>query len=146
MRFLDANIFIYAYYKPRIELSKEQKLMKAKSKEIVREINEGKLEVLTTVVHLSEVSNILKRSLSLVDLEALFMTLYSMDNVRIEGVSSEDYLLAVDTASELNLDPNDALAVNVMEKNKISEILSFDRGFDGVAGIKRIDHRTIKEL
>ena len=111
MKFLDANIFIYAYYKPRIELSKEQKLLKTKSKEIVKEINEGKLEVLTTAVHLSEVSNILKRSLSATDLESLLMTLYSMSNVKIEGVSSEDYLLAIDTASELELDSNDALAI-----------------------------------
>ncbi|MFH1773769.1 MAG: type II toxin-antitoxin system VapC family toxin [Methanobacteriota archaeon] len=138
MKFLDANIFIYAYYKPHVELDKAQKVMKVKSKEIVKEINNGKLEVLTTVVHLSEISNILKRSLSITDLEALLMTLYSMNNVKIEGVSSEDYLLAVDTASELNLDPNDALAINAMQKNKISEILSFDKGFDGVAGIKRV--------
>ncbi len=138
MKFLDANIFIYAYYKPRIELDKAQKVMKAKSKEIIKEINNGKLEVLTTVVHLSEVSNILKRSLSIADLEALLMTLYSMNNVKIEGVSSEDYLLAVDTASELNLDPNDALAVNVMQKNEIREILSFDKSFEGMEGIERV--------
>lgn len=138
MKFLDANIFIYAYYKPRIELDKAQKVMKAKSKEIIKEINNGKLEVLTTVVHLSEVSNILKRSLSIADLEALLMTLYSMNNVKIEGVSSEDYLLAVDTASELGLDPNDALAVNAMQKNKIREIVSFDKSFEEVEGIKRV--------
>lgn len=138
MKFLDANIFIYAYYKPRTELNREQKVMKAKSKEIVEEINEGKLEVLTTVVHLSEVSNILKRSFGIENLESLLLTLYSMENVRIEGVSSEDYLMALDTAGERGLDPNDALAVNVMQKNKIREILSFDKGFDGIEGIERI--------
>lgn len=120
-----------------MELAKPQKIMKTRAKEIIKEINDGKLDVLTTVVHLSEVSNILKRSLSPTELESLLMTLYSMENIKIEGVSSDDYLLAIDTASELNLDPNDALAVNVMKKNKIKEILSFDTGFEGIEGIER---------
>ncbi len=138
MRFLDANIFIYAYYRPHVKLNKEQKWMKDKSKEIVEQINDGKLKALTTVVHLSEISNILKRSLNLDDLRSLLVTLYSLENLGVEGVSAEDYLLAIDTANELNLEPNDALAVNVMQKNKIHEILSFDRGFDEVEGIIRL--------
>ncbi|MFQ5816316.1 MAG: type II toxin-antitoxin system VapC family toxin [Candidatus Hydrothermarchaeaceae archaeon] len=138
MRFLDANVFIYAYYRPHIRLDKEQRLMKEKSKDIVEQISEGKLGVITTVVHLSEISNILKRSMDPDELEALLLTLYSLNNVNIEGVSADDYLLAVDTAKELALDPNDALAIDVMQKNEIDEILSFDRGFDGVEGIKRL--------
>jgi len=34
MRFLDANVFIYAYYKPKRELTEKQKPMKERSKEI----------------------------------------------------------------------------------------------------------------
>ncbi len=138
MKFLDANIFVYAYYRPHVKLDREQRDMKEKSKDTVEQISEGKLEVITTVVHLSVISNILKRSMGSEELEALLLTLYSLDNVNIEGVSADDYLLAVDTARELALDPNDALAINVMQKNKIDEILSFDRGFDGVEGIKRL--------
>ncbi len=138
MRFLDANIFIYAYYRAHTNLNKEQRLMKEKSKDIVNQINEGKQRVITTVVHLSEISNLLKRSMNPEELEALMLTLYSLDNVNIEGVSADDYLVAIDTARELALDPNDALAINVMQKNAINEILSFDKGFDEVDGIKRL--------
>ena len=60
MRFLDANVFIYAYYKPKRKLTERQKEMKERSKEIIRKINEGE-DVITTVVHLSEVTNIIKR-------------------------------------------------------------------------------------
>lgn len=35
MRFLDANVFIYAYYKPKRELTEKQKQMKERSKEII---------------------------------------------------------------------------------------------------------------
>jgi len=37
--------------------------------------------------------------------------------------------------SELKMDPNDSLAVDVMRCGAINEIYTFDRGFDGVAGI-----------
>ncbi|MHC1568149.1 MAG: type II toxin-antitoxin system VapC family toxin [Candidatus Syntropharchaeia archaeon] len=40
--------------------------------------------------------------------------------------------------NELGIDPNDCLAVEVMRKEGISEIYSFDRGFDRVSGIRRI--------
>ena len=137
MRFLDANVFIYAYYKPKRELTEKQKEMKERSKEIIRRINEGE-EVITTVVHLSEVTNILKRALSMEDLYSLLIGLFSMDNVRIVDVTTEDYLGAIELTSELKMDPNDCLAVDVMRCEDINEIYTFDRGFDGVAGIIRV--------
>ncbi|MHC1611134.1 MAG: type II toxin-antitoxin system VapC family toxin [Candidatus Methanospirareceae archaeon] len=137
MRFLDANVFIYAYYKPKRELTERQKEMKERSKETIRRINEGE-EVVTTVVHLSEVTNILKRALSIEDLYSLLIGLFSMDNVKIVDVTTEDYLGAVELTSELKMDPNDSLAVDVMRREDVNEIYTFDRGFDGVAGIIRV--------
>ncbi|MEA2074580.1 MAG: type II toxin-antitoxin system VapC family toxin [Euryarchaeota archaeon] len=137
MRFLDANVFIYAYYKPTRELTEKQKQMKERSKEIIRKLNEGE-KVITTVVHLSEVSNILKRALSLDDLYSLLIGLYSQDNVRIVDVTKDDYLGAIEMMSELKMDPNDCLAVDMMRCEDINEIYTFDRGFDGVAGIIRV--------
>lgn len=55
MRFLDANIFIYAYYKPRRELGQKEREMKEGAKDILMRINEGKETAITTVVHLSEI-------------------------------------------------------------------------------------------
>jgi hypothetical protein len=112
--------------------------MKVKSKEIIKNINNKEAEVLTTVVHLSEVSNILKRSMSIDDLKSLFVTLYSLENVEIVGVTAEDYLAAVEMADELGLDPNDSLAVHFMQKKDIKEILSFDQDFEQIEGIKRL--------
>jgi predicted nucleic acid-binding protein len=137
MRFLDANVFIYAYYKPKRELTEKEKQMKEHAKDTIRRINEGE-EVITTVVHLSEVSNILKRALSMEDLYSLLIGLFSMDNVRIVDVTTEDYLGAIELMSELKMDPNDCLAVDVMRCEDINEIYTFDRGFDGVAGIIRV--------
>jgi len=137
MRFLDANVFIYAYYKPKRELTEKQKEMKEKAKEIIRKINEGE-KVITTVVHLSEISNILKRGLGLDDLHSLLIGLYSFDNIRIIDVTKEDYLSAIEMIKDIKLDPNDCLAMEVMRREGISEIYTFDRGFDDVGGVKRI--------
>ena len=138
MRFLDANVFIYAYYKPKRELTKEQKIMKEKAKEIIKMINDGKEEVITTVVHLSEVCNILKRAMKLHDLQTFLIGLYSMDNVKIVDVSKDMYFTAIGLMDEFKLDPNDCLAVLVMEQEGINEIYTFDKGFDNVGWIKRL--------
>ncbi|ATZ61799.2 MAG: type II toxin-antitoxin system VapC family toxin [Methanosarcinales archaeon Met12] len=137
MRFLDANIFIYAYYKPVHDLSSKRRAMKEKSKEIVDRINEGET-VITAVVHLSEVSNILKRALPLDKLATLLIGLYSSDNIKIVDVTKNDYLGAIELMDETKMDPNDSLAIQIMRREEIKEIYSFDRSFEGVDGIKRL--------
>ena len=130
MRFLDANIFIYAYYKPRKELSEKARWMKEESKKILRRINDGEEEVVTTVVHLSEVNNFLKKSMDMASLQNLFLELYSLENFKIVGVSAKDYLAAIAMMAETGLDANDCLALKVMKDMGITEIYSFDRGFE----------------
>jgi len=61
-----------------------------------------------------------------------------LDNVRIADVTNEDYLSAIELMDETKLDPNDSLAVQVMRKEEIEEIYSFDKGFDRIRGIRRI--------
>ena len=137
MRFLDANVFIYAYYKPKYKLSEKRRKIKEHAKEIVRRINEGE-DVMTTIFHISEVSNILKRALSIEDLYSLLVGLLSLDNIKIIDVTKEDYLGAVELMKELKVDPNDCLAVEVMKREGLTEIYTFDKGFDNVDGIRRI--------
>ena len=53
MRFIDANVFLYALLKPKPNLPKEVIEKKKQAREILRRIENGE-EVATTVVHLSE--------------------------------------------------------------------------------------------
>ena len=138
MRFLDANVFIYAFYKPSKTLTQREQLAKNQSKEILGAINKGEEEVLTTVVHLSEVSNILKRSLGPSGLASLMLSILMMENVHVEAVGPDTYMSAAELGGELGLDPNDALAVETMQRRGVREIYSFDKGFDGVKGITRL--------
>lgn len=90
------------------------------------------------MVHLSKISNILKRVMPLGELYDFLIGLYSRDNVLIADVRSSDYLMAVELMDELNMDPNDCLAVVIMRRNNIGEIYTFDKGFGKVEGIKRL--------
>jgi predicted nucleic acid-binding protein len=138
MKFLGANVFIYAYYKPKRQLTQKEKQMKDHAKRIISEISQGKEEVITTIVHLSEVVNILKHGMPLEELTNIVLGLLMLDNVKIHGVSKEAYFAATELGDDLKLDPNDALAIDIMRLGNIKEIYSFDEDFDKIEGISRL--------
>jgi hypothetical protein len=138
MRFLDANVFIYAYYKPKKQLAQKEKQMKEQAKNIIRNISQGKEQVTTTVVHISEVVNILKHGMTLDQLTSIVRGLLMLDNVRVIGVTREAYFAATELGDDLKLEANDALAVDVMRLNNMKEIYSFDEDFDQIEGITRV--------
>ena len=136
MRFLDANVFIYAYYKPKRQLTSNEQQMKENAKKIIRNVTEGKEEVMTTVVHVSEIVNILKHGMSLDQLTDTIRGLFMLDNVKIMGVTPEAYFAATELGDDLKLEANDALAVDFMRQNGVQEIYSFDEHFNDIEGIK----------
>lgn len=138
MRFLDANPFVYAYYRPSGGISEDAKRMKEEAKALITRINAGGERVMTSVVHVSEVANILKHSMSLPELVEVVSGLLTNEAVQVEAVTPEDYLGAVESAKELGIDPNDSLALVLMRRHKMEDIFTFDKGFDNVEGIRRL--------
>jgi len=138
MRFSDANVFIYAYYKPKKQLTQREKQMKELAKQIISNVSQGKEEVTMTVVHLSEIVNILKHGMPIDQLNKIIRGLFMLDNVKIHGVTREAYFAAAELGEDLKLEANDALAVDVMRLNGIKEIYSFDEDFDQTEGISRL--------
>jgi hypothetical protein len=138
LRFLDANVFIYAYYKPKKQLTQKEKQMKEQAKQIIADVSLGKEEVMTTVVHLSETVNILKHGMQPDQLTNIIRGLFMLDNVKIHGVTREAYFAATELGDDLKLEVNDALAVDFMKTNDTKEIYSFDEDFDRIAGVSRL--------
>ncbi len=138
MRFLDANVFIYAYYKPKKQLTEKEKQMKEYAKKIISNISQGKEDIMVTVVHISEVANILKHGMPQDQLTAIISGLFMLNNVKIMGVTREAYFAAVQLGEDLKLEANDALAVDTMRLNEVKEIYSFDEHFDQIEGITRL--------
>jgi predicted nucleic acid-binding protein len=135
--FIDANVFVYAFLKPRRKLQPHEEEIKKAAKEIIARIDEGE-EALTSVVHFSEICNILEDSLQLEEAQAIEMDLLFLDNLQIREVSKEYYLRAVATAQDLQIGANDALAYTLMKEAELSRIYSFDKDFDEFKDIQRI--------
>jgi hypothetical protein len=145
MRFLDANVFIYAYYKPKKQLTEKERQMKEQAKKIISNVSQGKENVITTVVHISEVANILKHGLPPDQLTATIRGLFMLNNVKIVGVTAEEYFAAVELGEDLKLETNDALAVDIMKINNVKEIYSFDEHFDQVDEVIRLPNPKSKD-
>ena len=138
MRFLDANVFIYAYYKPKKQLTQKEMQMKEQAKKIITNVSQGKENVIITVVHVSEMVNILKHGMRPDQVTAIIRGLFMLDNVRILDVTRDAYFAANELGDDLKLEANDALAIDVMRLNNIREIYSFDEDFDQIDGIVRL--------
>ncbi len=104
-------------------------LRKKRAKTIFKRINEGE-KVVTTVVHLSEVANILEDAENLAFALRFVISMLRKDTIQMEAVTAEDYLLAASLAREKKISVNDAVAVIKMDRLGINEIYSFDAHFD----------------
>lgn len=136
MRFVDSNVFIYAILKPRRKLSDEELALKDAAKSILRRIESGE-ECATSVVHLSEVINILSAAEG-ADLPISFLErVLALSSFRVLAVDKAMYALANELAKQIKIGINDCLAYALMRNNRITQIVSFDKDFDKVVDIAR---------
>ena len=128
MRFIDANVFIYAVLKPKAVLPDAILKKKDAAKEIFLRMNAGE-PVTTTTVHLSEVANVLEDAAGMAFACDLLSALLMKSSLIVEPVTVDDYRESIRLSSKLGISINDALAVIVMERLGIEEIYTFDRHF-----------------
>ena len=128
MRFIDANVFIYAILKPKITLPEAVRRKKAAAKEIFLRVNAGE-PVTTTTVHVSEVANVLEDAAGLSFAVDFLSALLLKSNLVVEPVSVDDYRESILLAQKSAISINDALAILIMERQGIDEIYTFDRHF-----------------
>lgn len=137
MRFIDSNIFLHAFLKPRRKLTDQESMIKEQSKSILRRVEQGE-KVAISVVHLSEVVNIFESGQGLLVAQGFLAWAISSENMVVYPVSVEDYEVALPLSQEHSISPNDALAVNKMKTNKLEEIYSHDKHFDQIENIQKI--------
>ena len=128
MRFIDANVFIYAIVDTKRKLDADALAIKTNAKRILERINSEE-KGLTSVVHLSEVANVLERFFSISELSELISKILRHENIEIADVTSEEYILACDYAREYEIGVNDALAAIIMKESGIEGIYSFNSHF-----------------
>ncbi|HCW08289.1 MAG TPA: twitching motility protein PilT [Cytophagales bacterium] len=134
--YVDANVFVYAFLKTKRALQPHEVKIKDAAKKIVTRINEGE-KVVTSVVHFSEICNILDDYLPIEEALLIERGLLFRENILICDVSKDDYLKAVSVAEDQSVGINDALAYVLMKKRAIQKVYSFDKDFDAFADIRR---------
>lgn len=135
MRFADANVFIYAVLKPKMALTEREKWIKENATRIFRRINRGE-EVLTTVVHLSEIANFLEDAANQSFALEFVKDLLTKPNISVESINDKQYLAAAIFAIEKKISANDALAYIVMTEKNVREVYSFDKHFDALQVVR----------
>ena len=137
MRFIDSNVFVHAILKPNRKLAGHEKKIKEAAKAILKRI-EGGEKAETTVVHLSEVANILESRTTLENSRQVLLAITSIEGLAVAPVTGEQYRGALRLSALLNLGINDALAYLIMGEGHVDEIYSFDKHYDNVPQVKRI--------
>ncbi len=137
MIYLDANIFIYAYFKPKKgkPLSEKLKWYKSQAKEIVKKIDNENNSFCISIIQLSEVVNLLKNVMSWEDLQKFIIGLISNKSVEIMEISIPLYIMSVNKILDYNMDSNDISAYLLMKEKNIKEIYKFDRHFENLPKI-----------
>lgn len=138
MRFIDANVFLYAAVKPKGDARGEILERKGRSKQIILRVQGGE-EVITTVVHISEIANILEAKVDLEIALKFIENLMLAENIKILPVLYEDYLFSRYEESSQDVSLNDALAYLKMREAGVEEIYTFDNHF------KNLDVKIVQE-
>lgn len=140
MKFLDSNIILYAYLRPKKGEKPSKVVLERKeiSKEILKRIEEGSEEVVISTIHLGEILNIISAKLGSEKAILFLAKILSLKNVKIVAVSRETYEKALEVCLNENIEPNDAIAIVIMRKLNFKEIYTFDSDFMNIKNIRSI--------
>ncbi|MBM3309072.1 MAG: type II toxin-antitoxin system VapC family toxin [Candidatus Altiarchaeales archaeon] len=131
MYFLDTNIILEA------EL-KQQKSEEARK--LLSKLKDNKLKCLTTDFHAYSTLVIIENHGTNASQMAVHISsLIGYDSLTIYRPSIYDWLKAAKHMQEHKLDFDDALAYQSMKANNIDKIISYDKHFDKLKDIKRLE-------
>jgi len=108
------------------------------ARDIVKRISGGEEQVATSLIHISEIANILGARTNLETTSDIISGLLDLSNLEIIEPSKVLYESAVEDSRSYNIGVNDALAFILMKREGISEVYSFDKDFDKIRDLKRI--------
>ena len=129
--FVDSNVFL------ELELDQEH----ADECEVfLNKVRRGVLRAITTGFHIDSILIIMENyGKSPSDLETFLSSLLGYKGLEIYLLSILDRISAIRWMDKLNLDLDDAIAYYVMKRLNIDKIVSYDKHFDSVKDITRLE-------
>jgi predicted nucleic acid-binding protein len=134
MQFIDANVFIRHLTRddPKKAQACLELFQQAQKKEITLITSESVIAEVVYVLSSKRLYNLPRE-----EIRKLLYPLLSLPGLKL--TNRKTHLHALDLYATYPLDFEDALTVAQMKRRKISEIYSYDRHFDQVAGITRLE-------
>ncbi|MCL5125532.1 MAG: type II toxin-antitoxin system VapC family toxin [Deltaproteobacteria bacterium] len=126
--FIDANVFIRA----TLSGGKEGQSCTA----LLRRINSGEQNAVTSPLVLSEVLHIIKGLRGLEAAERAWNSIQRVNHLSILPIDQKVMTYVISYVKS-GLEPQDAFHAATMKANGIDTICSYDKGFDRISGIKR---------
>jgi len=129
--FVDSNVFL------ELELDQER----ADECEVfLNKVKMGLLKAVTTGFHIDSILIIMENyGKSPSDLKTFLSSLLSYKGLEVYLLSILDRISATRWMDELKLDLDDAIAYHVMKRLNIDTIVSYDRHFDSIKDITRLE-------
>lgn len=132
--YVDSNIFIYPI------IYDETCVIEAKKcRELLLKIALGEVEAYTSSVTWDEVTWIVRKLFGIdlsIDQGRMFL---GFPNLRLLGIKRTTVFKAQEIVEKYRLTPRDALHAAAAVENKITTIMSYDKDFDSLEAIKRIE-------
>ena len=134
MQYLDANIFLryLAQDNPKQSQACYELFQKARRNELTLTTSEA---IIAEVVYVLQSKQLY--ALSAEEIRARLYPVLSIPGLKLPF--RRMYLRALDLYAMYHLDFEDALAIAQMERQKITEVYTYDREFDRVPSIKRLE-------
>ena len=138
--YVDSNIFLYpVIYKP--ETVKEAR----ESKNFLLKISEGLVEACTATITWDEVVWVVRKIFGLKPSIELGRKLLEFPNLKLLNVKRSVVLRAQKLMEKYGIKPRDAIHAATALENGVETIVSYDRDFDKLEEIKRLDPRNLLE-
>ena len=134
--FVDSNVFFYAKI-----LDREYGKSCAK---IIRDVVEGRVEAVTSVLVVVEVANALRKYGLGKEAKEVADAIFSLD-IPVYGVDSSDVRIAMGFFDEFGISPYDCVHASVMKRGGALNIISADKDFDKIKLIKRLDPKSYEK-
>ncbi len=132
---VDANIFL------ELELGQSKS---AECKTLLSNVASGKLRAATTDFILDSVAVVMEdRDSPATDIKKFFASLTLYKGLLVHNLDLKGRILATEEMDSDGLSFDDSTSVVAMRRLGIKEIVSFDRDFDGVRGIERVEPKTV---
>ncbi|HUI00479.1 MAG TPA: type II toxin-antitoxin system VapC family toxin [Nitrososphaerales archaeon] len=131
---VDANIFL------ELELGQSKS---AECKGFLSKVANGRLKAATTDFILDSVAVVMEdRESPASDIRKFFASLILYKGLLVHNLDLKGRILATEEMDGNELDFDDSTSLVAMRRLGIKEIVSFDRDFDKVPGIERVEPKT----